>query len=208
MSFSDLYLSMSMQQSHGRLVSLDPILISLRWGHTLWLTVSPGTLWNGMNSLRIQREEHGRVCWTYKNENQHIHHNHLCLLSSYSSQFPSSSFCWSPSVHMLSGPIFPGHPPSKMASGRGRFLSTNSSTLGTFGGSSLLSSYSSGHHSSWSHSLLIWWRNLCLCASVAKGYLCALTLGLQIHFFLLHWALIQAREANGRSFKCRRSPGR
>lgn len=73
--------------------------------------------------------------------------------SSLFSQLPVSHilFCWSPGVHMLSGSISQAIPPSKMAPDSGGFLSTNSSHLGLFWDSPLLSSHPSGFHSSWSY---------------------------------------------------------
>ena len=97
---------------------------------------------------------------------------------------PLSLLSWRPH-----GSIFPDHTSFQNGIRQGRCLSTNSSTLGAFGDSSLLSSHPSRSQPSWSYFFLVWWwRNLCSYKSVNKDYVCALTLSLQIHIF--DWTLL------------------
>lgn len=93
------------------------------------------------------------------------------------------------------GSIFPDHASLQNGIRQGRFLSTNSFTLGASGNSSLLSSHPSRSQPSWSYFLLVqWWRNLCSYKSVNKDYVCALTLSLQIHMF--DWTLLNPDKRN------------
>lgn len=139
-------------------------------------------LWDGEE---FPKNPKGRACESMldmqKWKPTHPSQPSLSLLSSYNSQIllllvSMSTCCLAPSSQAML--------PSKMALDRGIFFPTHSSTLETFWGSSRLSWYPSGCHSSWSYCLLVcWWRNLCLCASVTKCYLHALTLSLESLFF-------------------------
>lgn len=142
---------------------------------------------------------HGRVCWTYKSENQYIHHHALSVSLLTVSQI---LFGWSPNVHLstwlhLSRPSLPPE----------WYLSMKSSTLGTLGYSPLLSSHPPGPYSSWSYFLLVWWeRNLCSSKCFQELSVCS-SLSLQIH--TLDWALLTpGKKASGRTFKHRSSPRR
>ena len=105
---------------------------------------------------------------------------------------PLSLLSWRPH-----GSIFPDHTSFQNGIRQGRCLSTNSSTLGAFGDSSLLSSHPSRSQPSWSYFFLVWWwRNLCSYKSVNKDYVCALTLSLQIHIF--DWTLLNPDKRSQR----------
>ena len=155
----------------------------------------------GRNSPRIQWEEHVRVCWTCKNENQHIHHDPLPVFSLIAPRLPDPLLL----VSHLPRPSLPPQWQQTEADSSQQIAPD----LGLLG---LLSPFI----------VLIWTpfslvllflsslmkkSSMCLCSSVTKGYPCALTLSLQIHIFF-DWALVQAREATGRSFRHRRNPGR
>lgn len=122
------------------------VTYSFHEGQTLWLTATPGTLWNGKNSAKNPKER----AWEGMPDAQKWQPSHpsqlsLSLLSSHSSQSPRSSFVGLLRSTCAHGTIFPDHP----ARQNGRFLSTKGSTLRAFGDSSLLSSHLSGSHSSW-----------------------------------------------------------
>lgn len=150
------------------------IKCSFHWdeSQTLWLIVSLGNLWSGERFLKGSKgKKYGRLCWTHRNKNQHIHPNPLS-----GSWSPRSSACLPMSTHRLAHLPRSSFPPNGTG---GRYISTNSSTLGTFGDFSLLSWYPLGSHSSRSYFLLVCgWRKLCLCEHVTKPYLCAHTLSL------------------------------
>lgn len=189
------------------------VTYSFHWDEVRHCDGQPQQGRNVWHGEEFPKNPKGRACESMldmeKWKPTHLSQPSLSLLSSYNSQSPNPPSVGL-NVHSCLAPSSQAMLPSKTALDRGIFFPTHTSTLETFWGSSLLSLYPSGFHSSWSYSLLVcWWRNLCLCASVTKCYLYAFTLSLEsLFFFFFNWAFIQARVANGRSFEHRRSPGR
>lgn len=151
------------------------IVYSFHGNQILWLTASPGTFWNGKNSPKESKVKNIPSITTL---------SVFSLLTAPGLPGPLLLLSWCPH-----GSIFPDHTSLQNGIRQGRCLSTNSSTLGAFGDSSLLSSHPSGLQPSWSYFFLVWWwRNLCSYKSVNKDSVCALTLSLQTHIF--DWTLL------------------
>lgn len=139
---------------------------------------------------------------TKQNKNQHIHHNPpsvFCLLPAFR---PLDLSCWSPNIHMALS--FQSIPPSKMAPDRGRVPSPNSATLGLWG------IPLSSHHiylnltPPWSYFLSSMMKES-VHVKLSPRIICVLFLSASRVTFLTGPHLLQAREANGRSFKHRSS---
>lgn len=83
------------------------MLISLRWVSDTVIDNLTGELMKwGEIPQRIQRKKYGRLCWTHRNKNQHIHPNPLS-----SSWSPRSSAGFPVSTHCLAHLPRPSFPP-------------------------------------------------------------------------------------------------